>query len=82
MNSTPTRPMLARQNRHGVSVNESAVCIACQNDPDALDSSRFNWAGAEDVTDPDNADDALYPADNPDGICQGCFCATEWEAAA
>ena len=29
MNSTPSLPMLARQNDGGVSINESSVCVRC-----------------------------------------------------
>lgn len=72
MNSIPAIPMLARQNDDGVSVNESAVCIRCAHDGAALESSRSNWADADDVAKPDTADDALYPIDNPDGVCNGC----------
>lgn len=72
MNSTPAVPMLARQNDDGVSVNESSVCVQCINDEAALDASLVNWTDADDVMDPDGADDALYPIDNPDGICNGC----------
>ena len=73
MNSTPAIPMLARQNDEGVSVNESAVCIRCaRHDGAALDSSFRNWADADDVANPDTADDELYPIDNPDGVCNGC----------
>lgn len=71
-NTAPARPMLARQNDDGVSVNESSVCAGCLYDDQALESSREYWANAEDVTDPDNQDDTLSPADNPDGICNGC----------
>lgn len=60
MNSTPSLPMLARQNDDGVSVNESAVCIRCENDGQALEASRMNWADADDVSNPDTADDGLY----------------------
>lgn len=78
MNSTPSIPMLARQNDDGVSVNESAVCVRCAYDEQALESSRTNWADAGDVTNPDMADDALYPIDNPDGICNGCAAKAEF----
>lgn len=80
MNSTPSLPMLARQNDDGVSVNESAVCIRCENDGQALEASRMNWADADDVSNPDTADDGLYPIDNPDGICNGCGAKAEFPA--
>lgn len=63
--------MLARINDDGISVNESAVCEDCMHDHVALEASHFNWKGAEDVS-TDNVDDALYPIDNEDGICNGC----------
>ncbi len=68
MNSTN---MLARHNTDGVSVNESAVCVDCQNDEDVLASSYDWWEEAED-TDAVNGDDTLYPVDNPDARCNGC----------
>lgn len=80
MNSTPSLPMLARQNDGGVSVNESSVCVRCANDDEALEASRLNWADAEDVSGPDTADDSLYPIDNPDGICNGCGARAEFPA--
>lgn len=80
MNSTPAIPMLARQSDDGVSVNESSVCVRCVNDEGSLDSSRVNWADAEDVSNPDTADDALYPIDNPDGVCNGCAAKAEFPA--
>lgn len=76
MNSTPARPMLARQSDEGVSVNESAVCAGCLNDAEVLSASRDNWADAEDVTHPESQDDTLHPADNPDARCNGCGAAT------
>ena len=66
--------MYARQNNDGVSVNESAVCDYCITDTDALEASYLNWSDAEDVN-ADTADDALYPIDNPDALCNGCGCA-------
>ena len=62
--------MLARQNNDGVSVNESAVCVNCLNDGDALEASYEWWDNAEDTS--ENGDDELYPIDNPDGVCNGC----------
>lgn len=79
MNSTPSIPMLARQNDEGGSVNESAVCVRCINDEEALEASWMNWTDAEDVTGAD-ADDTLYPIDNPDGICNGCGAKAEFPA--
>lgn len=66
--------MYARQNDYGTSVNESAVCEDCLEDTDALEASWLNWTDAEDVTGAD-ADDTLYPIDNPDALCNGCGCA-------
>lgn len=71
-----SRPMLARQNDDGVSVNESAVCAGCLYDEAALASSRGHWADADDVS---GQDDTLYPIDNPDGVCNGCGALTLWE---
>lgn len=71
-NSTPERPMLARQNDGGVSVNESSVCVACSITGNGVDESHAYWTDAEDVTNPDTMDDTLYPIDNPDGRCNGC----------
>lgn len=72
MNSTPSLPMLARQNDDGVSINESSVCVSCAKDEEALEASLLNWKDAGDVTNPDTADEALYPIDNEDGVCNGC----------
>ena len=80
MNSTPSVPMLARQNDDGVSVNESAVCIRCEHDEAALEASLVNWVSADDVTKPGTADDGLYPIDNPDGACNGCGAKAEFPA--
>lgn len=71
MNDKPARPMYARRNDDGVSVNESALCAPCTWDDDAQEASLLNWQDAEDVN-AETADDGLYPVDNPDAICNGC----------
>ena len=78
MIAAPSIPMLARQNSDGVSVNESAVCVGCAYNEDALEASLANWADADDVGNLDTADDALYPIDNPDGICNECGAGAEF----
>lgn len=70
-NSTPSLPMLARQNHEGTSVNESSVCASCQHNEAALEASQLNWGQADDVN-VESDDAGLYPIDNPDGVCNGC----------
>lgn len=70
--------MLARQNTHGVSVNESAVCVSCLASGIGVEDSFRYWADAEDTNEEGN-DDQLYPVDNPDALCNGCGTATVWE---
>lgn len=62
--------LYARQNYEGVSVNESTICTNCLYESEVLDASYELWQNAEDVT--EFTDDTLYPADNPDGVCNGC----------
>lgn len=66
-----TRPMYARQNHEGVSVNESAICHDCINDEGTDEASWMNWSEAGDVI-PSIDSSALHPIDNPDARCNGC----------
>lgn len=70
------KPMFARRNDYGVSVNESSICSTCITDDIGLDDSLSHWEAAQDVTSPDTQDNGLYPIDNPDGLCNGCGAST------
>lgn len=63
--------LYARRNDNGVSVNESAICEGCMQNPESLVASFQAWAVADDVSSPDSQDSALYPVDNPDALCVG-----------
>lgn len=70
MNSTPARPMLAREDVNGTPVPGTAVCVACARDEEVAERSRVAWeepgVGAR------GADDALVMCEDDAVRCMEC----------